>query len=103
MTKKNEQSDKKIEKFKADYAAIKVQVKLIKQKLQEVKKMAKPISKVAHRLYWRGDKTMYNEKKGRIMEAKFAKLPGIMADLEVWMDIDDNIQHAIEYVIGGCI
>lgn len=97
MVKKVEKSDKKkIEKFKADYNAIKADVNLLKQKLCEIKKMVKPISKAAYRLYERGDKTMYNEEKGRFTTPKFETLSIIMGDLEAWMELDDNIQNAID-------
>ena len=88
--------DKKVAQFKADYANIKAQVKQIKKKLREIKKMVKPISKAAYRLYERGDKTMYNEEKGRITTPKFKALPDIMGDLEFWMDLDGEIQTTIE-------
>lgn len=91
--------DKKIEKFKTDYNAITADVKLLKQKLCEIKKMAKPISKAAYRLYQRGDKTMYDEGKGCIITPKFNGLERIMGNLEAWMELDYNIQNAIEYTI----
>lgn len=91
--------DKKVEQFKADYAKIKAQVKLIKQKLCELKKEAKPISKAADRLYRRGDKTMYDEGEGRIITSKFDDLPKIMEDLEVWMDLANEIDYVIENTI----
>ena len=91
--------DKKIEKFKTDYNAITADVKLLKQKLCEIKKMAKPISKAAYRLYQRGDKTMYDEGKGSIITPKFNGLERIMGNLEAWMELDYNIQNAIEYTI----
>lgn len=100
MAKKVEKSDKKkIEKFKADYAAIKAKVRLLKQKLRELHKEVKPISKVAFKLFERGDKTMYNEEKGCIIEPKFDGLERIMEDLEAWMDLDSNIQDVIESTI----
>lgn len=88
--------DKKVEKFKANYAAIKVHVKQIKQKLREIKKEIKPVAKAAYRLYERGDKTMYDEGKGRIITPKFDGLSRMMEDLEYWMDLDNEIQHTIE-------
>lgn len=91
--------DKKIEKFKADYANIKAQAKLIKQKLREIKKMAKPISKAAYCLYERGDKTMYNEQKGRIITPKFKTLPIMMENLDYWACLDDDIQQTIDNII----
>ena len=91
--------DEKVEQFKADYAKIKAQVKQIKQKLREIKKMVKPITKAAYRLYERGDKTMYNEEKGRIIAPKFKALPNIMGDLEDWMILDGDVQHAIENML----
>ena len=91
--------DKKVEKFKADYANIKAQVKLIKQKLRDLKKEIKPIAKAAYRLYERGDKTMYDEGKGRVITPKFNGLSVMMEDLEYWMDLDGNIQDVIESTI----
>ena len=88
--------DKKVKKFKADYANVKAQVKLIKQKLCEIKKMVKSISKAAYRLYQYGDKTMYIEEKGCIIRPKFKTPPIIMGDLEDWMVLDGEIQHMIE-------
>ena len=88
--------DKKVAKFKADYADIKAKVKLIKQKLREIKKEIKPVAKAAYRLYERGDKTMYDEGKGRVITPKFDGLGRMMEDLEYWMDLDGEIQHTIE-------
>ena len=88
--------DKKVAKFKADYAAIKAQVADFKKKLRELKKEIKPVAKAAYRLYERGDKTMYDEGKGRIVTPKFDGLSRMMEDLESWMDLDGEIQHAIE-------
>ncbi len=100
MAKKVEKSDKKkVEKFKADYADIKAKVKLIKQKLRELRKEVKPISKAAWKLFECGDKTMYNEENGRIIEPKFDGLERIMEDLEAWMELDGNIQDVIESTI----
>ena len=100
MAKKVEKSDKKkVEKFKADYADIKAKVKLIKQKLRELRKEVKPISKTAWKLFERGDKTMYNEENGHIIEPKFDGLERIMEDLEAWMELDGNIQDVIESTI----
>lgn len=103
MVKKVEKSDKKkVEKFKADYAGIKAKVKLIKQKLRELRKEVKPISKAAWKLFERGDKTMYNEmNKGKrhLIEPKFDGLERIMEDLEAWMEFDGNIQDVIESTI----
>lgn len=88
--------DKKVEKFQADYAKIKARVKLLKQKMLELKKEAKPIAKAARRLYERGDKTMYDEGKGRVITPKFITLPVMMEDLEYWMGLDGEIQYMIE-------
>lgn len=88
--------DKKVAKFKADYADIKAKVKLIKQKLREIKKEITPVAKAAYRLYERGDKTMYDEGKGRVITPKFDGLSRMMEDLEYWMDLDGEIQHTIE-------
>ena len=83
-------------KFKADYAKIEAQIKQLKKKLNALKKEAKPIAKAAYKLYERGDKTMYNEEKGRIITPKFAGLSSMMEDLEWWMGIDDEVQHVSE-------
>ena len=91
--------DIKVARFQADYAKIKAHVKQLKQKLREIKKMVKPISKAAYRLYEHGDKTMYNEKNGRIIEPKFKTLPNIMGDLEFWMALDGDVQHMIENIL----
>ena len=88
--------DKKVEKFKADYAMIKAQVKKIKQKLCEIKKEIKPVAKAAYRLYECGDKTMYDENKGKVITPKFDGLDRMMEDLEYWMDLDSEIRHTIE-------
>ena len=88
--------DKKVEKFQADYAKIKAQVKLIKQKLCDLKKEVKPVAKAAYRVYERGDKTMYDEGKGRIITPKFDGLPEIMQDLDYWMELDGEIDYVIE-------
>lgn len=88
--------DKKVAKFKADYATIKAQVADFKKKLYELKKEIKPVAKAAYRLYERGDKTMYDEGKGRIITPKFKTLPIMMGDLEFWMDLDGEIQQMIE-------
>ena len=88
--------DKKVEKFKTDYAKIREQVKQIKQKLRDLKKEVRPIVKAAARLYNHGDKTMYDEGKGRIITPKFKTLPIMMGDLEFWMDLDGEIQQMIE-------
>lgn len=87
--------DKKVEKFKAAYASLKAQVKQFKQKLRDLKKEVKPIAKAAYRLYERGDKTMYNEGKGRVITPKFDGLCTMMEDLEGWMGLDGDIQMAI--------
>lgn len=91
--------DKKVKKFKADYATLEEQVKQIKQKLRQIKKEIKPVAKVAYRLYERGNKTMYNEEKGHIIEPKFKTLPIIIGYLEYWMDLDGEIQHTIENML----
>ena len=88
--------DKKVAKFKADYATIKAQVADFKKKLRELKKEIKPVAKAAYRLYERGDKTMYDEGKGRVVTPKFDGLSRMMEDLEFWMDLDGEIQHTIE-------
>ena len=88
--------DKKVEKFKADYADIKAKVKLIKSKLCDLRKEIKPVVKAAHRLYERGNKTMYTEKKSYITESKFAGLSDIMEDLGAWMDLEYDIQSVID-------
>ena len=88
--------DKKVEKFKTDYTKIREQIKQIKQKLCDLKKEVKPITKAADRLYKRGDKTMYDEGEGRIITPKFDDLPKIMEDLEVWMDLANEIDYVIE-------
>lgn len=91
--------DKKVKKFKADYATLEEQVKQIKQKLREIKKEIKPVAKASRRLYERGNKTMYNEEKGSIIEPKFKTLPIIMGHLEFWMDLDSEIQNTIENML----
>lgn len=91
--------DKKVAKFKADYATIKAQVADFKKKLRELKKEIKPVAKAAYRLYKRGDKTMYDEGKGRIITPKFKTLPNMMGDLEFWMDLDGEIKQMIENTI----
>lgn len=91
--------NKKVAKFKADYASLKAQVKQIKLKLREIKKEIKPVAKAAYRLYERGDKTMYDEGKGRAIMPKFDGLSRMMGDLEYWMDLDGEIQHMIESVL----
>lgn len=88
--------DKKVAKFKADYATIKAQVADFKKKLRELKKEIKPVAKAAYHLYERGDKTMYDEGKGRVVTPKFDGLSRMMEDLEFWMDLDGEIQHTIE-------
>ena len=88
--------DKKVAKFKADDATIKAQVADFKKKLRELKKEIKPVAKAAYRLYERGDKTMYDEGKGRVVTPKFDGLGRMMEDLEFWMDLDGEIQHTIE-------
>ena len=88
--------DKKVEKFKADYAAIKEQIKLIKQKLSEIKKEARPIAKAAHCLYERGDKTMYDESNDNVITPKFNGLSVMMEDLNFWAELADSIQLAID-------
>lgn len=91
--------DKKVKKFKADYAMLEERVKQIKQKLREIKKEIKPVAQASRRLYERGNKTMYNEEKGCIIEPKFKTLPIIMGYLEFWMDLDGEIQHTIENIL----
>ena len=91
--------DKKVAKFKADYATIKAQVADFKKKLRDIKKEIKPVAKAAYRLYERGDKTMYDEGKGRIITSKFDGLSRMMEDLESWMDLDSEIQHTIENML----
>ena len=88
--------DKKVAKFKADYATIKARVADFKKKLRELKKEIRPVAKAAYRLYERGDKTMYDEGKGRVITPKFDGLSRMMEDLEFWMDLDGEIQHTIE-------
>lgn len=88
--------DKEVEMFKTDYTVIKERVKLIKQKLRDLKKEIKPIAKYAYRLYELGDKTMYNEGKGHIITPKFNGLSIMMENLESWMGLDEEIQHVIE-------
>lgn len=90
-------TDKKIENFKADYAKIKAQVELIKQKLLELKKEIIPVTKAAYRLFKRGDETMYDVSKG-YSAAKFYGLPAIMEDLGVWVDIDVYINTLIRKI-----
>lgn len=90
--------DKKVEKFKADYANIKAKLKLIKQKLRYLKKEITPVAKAAHRLYERGDMTMYDEGKDRVVTSKFNGLGRMMEDLEYWMGLDDDIQMAINNI-----
>lgn len=96
MTKK---TTAEIKKFKADYAKIKTSIKELKKKLIALKKEATPIAKAAYKLYARGDKTMYDEGKGRIITPKFDGLPNLMEDLEFWMELDDDIRQAIENTI----
>ena len=88
--------DKKVEKFQADYANIKEQVKQIKQKLCDLKKEIKPVAKAAYRLYNRGDKTMYDEGEGRYLTPKFDGLNTMMDYLVYWMDLDCDIQSVID-------
>ncbi len=88
--------DIKVARFQADYAKVKARIKLIKQKLRELKKEIKPVAKAAYRLYERGDKTMYDEGKGRVITPKFNGLDRMMEDLEYWMGLDDEVQHLVE-------
>lgn len=88
--------DRKVKKFKSDYAGIKAKVSSIKKKLRMLKKEIKPIANAAYSLFERGDKTMYEEREGRIITPKFNGLSRMMDDLEHWMDLAENIQYAIE-------
>ena len=85
-----------VAQFKIDYYDLKTKVKDIKQKLRDFKKEIKPVAKAAYRLYECGDKTMYDEGKGRIITPKFNGLSRMMEDLDYWMGLDDEIQHVIE-------
>ena len=80
--------DKKIEKFKSDYDAIKARVKELKKTLKAIHKDIKPI-----------DKTMYNKDKNRVITPKFNGLEYIMDDLSAWMGLDNDIQYVIENTI----
>ena len=95
--------DKKIKKFKADYATIKAQVVDFKKKLRELKKEIKPVAKAAYRLYERGNKTMYDEDTDRGTTPKFDGLSRMMEDLEFWMGLDDEfwmvLDGDVQYVI----
>lgn len=88
--------DKKVEQFKADYAKIKEKVKQITQKLRDLKKEIKPIANSAYHLYERGNKTMYDVDKGRIITPKFKGLSKIMEDLDYWMYLDSEIYNVID-------
>ena len=91
--------DKKVKKFKADYAMLEERVKQIKQKLRQIKKEIKPVAKAAYRLVLRGDETMYDEGKGHDITPKFNGLGRMMEDLEYWMVLDAEIQHTIENML----
>ena len=84
--------------FKAEYAKINVQVKQIKQKLREVKKLAKPAAKASVQLFTISENAMYHETKGKGITPKFAELSKFMFNLEVWMDLDRDIQTLIENI-----
>ena len=90
--------DKKVEKFKIDYADIKKKVDDFKKKMRELKKEIAPTCKAAYRLYNRGDKTMYDENKGIQVgiSPKFKGLFRMMEDLECWMDLDKMVQHLVD-------
>lgn len=88
--------DKEVEMFKTDYTIIKERVKQIKQKLRDLKKEIRPTANLAYRLYMLGDKTMYDEGKGRAVTPKTKSIPAMMENLESWMDLDEEIQHVIE-------
>ena len=90
--------DKNIKQFKTDYANVKKQIKQIKQKLCELRKELKPVTKTAHRLFNRGEKTMYIEGKRRMITPKFNGLDRIMENLNAWMDIDFDIQQTIKNI-----
>lgn len=87
-----------IREFKAEYTKIKTQVKLITQKLREVKKLAKPAAKASIQLFTIGDNAMYHETKGKGITPKFAELRKLMFNLEAWMELDRDIQTLIENI-----
>ena len=91
--------DKKVEQFKTDYDVIKERVKQIKQKLRKFKNDVKPTAKLAYLLYNLGDKSMYNIGKDGVIAPKTKNIPTMMNNLESWMNLDYEIQHAIESIL----
>jgi len=83
-------------KFQADYKALATQMRQVKQKLRLIKKELTPLVNRAHAMWERGDKTMYDEGKGRMITPKFPALPRMMEDLEYWMGLGDDIRCVIE-------
>lgn len=90
--------DKKITKFKTDYAKLKMRVKLLKHKFIALKNECWPIAKAAHKLYERGDKTMYDEDEHGIITPKFDSVSSIMEDLEYWMGINSDLIDMIKNI-----
>ena len=96
--------DKKVEKFKADYANINAHVNTFKKKLRDLKKEikrlkreAKSISTAAEALYDRGLNTMYIKVEGCDIDwkPKFGGFDNMINNLEYIMCIDHTIQQAI--------
>lgn len=94
--------DKKVEKFKADYAGIEARIKLFNKKQRELKKEikrlekeAKSIATAAENLYDRGFDTMYIKAEGCDWKPRFRGFVNMMGKLEHIMCIDDGIQQSL--------